>query len=281
MEEIRNKYVSKTVAAVTAAREVHMDADKAVKKISSGIKDDCALSNPSALSAARNKGYGKGRPQRTFATETADGLPWYIDLLERVDERMEDGVLSRVQEELDQGLIGTKSWGSYSMQFSDLRGLKYAVYQKLSQLEEARKLLVEAVLELNKNRPFSKELVEAAVTCHLRPSGMRKNNCGFCLADKLFENYESRLFAMAKVKQMYGEGEEEEQPEQDEDEAGPSSAGTRLQGSWADSEVERSLKALLHVAKTQVTFAMDEVADRATDHMKLFVSWKKEFKVTF
>jgi len=51
-----------------------------------------------------------------------------------------------------------------------------------------------------------------------------------------------------------------------------------LQGTWADSEVERSLKALLHVAKSQITHAMDEVSERGTNHMKLFASWKKEFK---
>ena len=85
------------------------------------------------------------------------------------------------------------------MRFEDLRGLKYAVYQKLSSLEEGRKLVVDAVRRLNQDHPPSATLMEAAVACHLRPTGRRKNDCALCLADKLFENYESRLFAMSRM----------------------------------------------------------------------------------
>ena len=273
--EIRDKYASKTVAAVAAARDAYQDADKGVKRLSGHVKDETALNNPAAASAARNKGYGKGRPQKTFYCETAAGMPWWIDLIERVDERMEEGVLTKVQEELDQGM-GSKSWGTYSMHFNDLRGLKYAMYQKLSQLEEARQLLLESVHQLNKDHPPSKELMESAVACHLRPAGRRRNDCQLCLADKLFENYESKLFAMAKI-QTFEENTVERERIEEEDEAS-TSAGVKLQGTWADSEVERSLKALLHVARSQVTDAMDEVSERGTNHMKLFASWKKEFK---
>ena len=169
------------------------------------------------------------------------------------------------------------------MRFEDLRGLKYAVYQKLSSLEEGRKLVVDAVCRLNEDHPPSPTLMEAAVACHLRPAGRRKNDCALCLADKLFENYESRLFAMSRMNAFEDEenvGREEEEEDEGEGEAGTSSsaAGVRLQGSWADSEVERSLKALLHVAKSQVSHAMDGVSDRGTNHLKLFASWKREFK---
>jgi len=289
-QDIRNKYLATKLAVIESAREFYKESKDGVKKTGSDVeKMDGGKLSPAELHAAvRDKGNATGsvkNPTTSYLYESDDEgeenligkSPWWLDVLGRFlaspnVENATELVMLKVREELDQGQNMTSS----SMKFEDLRGLRLSIYQKLCQIEEARKTVVEGVESLNKRFPPSAELINKVVDCHLRPGGhvrgRRKNNCEFCLLEKQLEHYETRLFAMARIdvversrrliNSTYLAIEEEKRD-----------AG--MQGSWADSEVEKSLKALLFLAKNSFGMMMEE---RGNLHLQLFAAWKKEFK---
>ncbi|XP_009580994.1 PREDICTED: E3 ubiquitin-protein ligase SHPRH-like, partial [Fulmarus glacialis] len=155
--------------------------------------------------------------------------------------------------------------------FRDCRGLQYLLTTQLDEVKKFQKIVREAVKNLE--GPPSKQVIEAATICHLRPVRLPLNNCVFCKADELFTEYESKLFSHTVKGQMAIFEEMIEDEEGLVDDRLP----TTSRGLWATSETERALKAILSFAKAH---RMDvKLTEEGSIFLELFEAWKKEYKL--
>lgn len=160
---------------------------------------------------------------------------------------------------------------SMADKFRDCRGLQYLLTTQMDEVKKFQKIVREAVKNLE--GPPSKEVIEAATICHLRPVRLPLNNCVFCKADELFTEYESKLFSHTVKGQMAIFEEMIEDEEGLVDDRLP----TTSRGLWATSETERALKAILSFAKAH---RLDvKLTEEGSIFLELFEAWKKEYKL--
>ncbi|NWW91320.1 SHPRH ligase, partial [Rhynochetos jubatus] len=200
------------------------------------------------------------------------GSPWWLDVIHTaIQYAIDEELVQRVKNEITSNYKQQTNKLSMAEKFRDCRGLQYLLTTQLEEVKKFQKIVREAVKNLE--GPPSKQVIEAATICHLRPVRLPLNNCVFCKADELFTEYESKLFSHTVKGQMAIFEEMIEDEEGLVDDRLP----TTSRGLWATSETERALKALLSFAKAH---RMDvKLTEEGSVFLELFEAWKKEYKL--
>ncbi|XP_036398271.1 E3 ubiquitin-protein ligase SHPRH [Megalops cyprinoides] len=198
--------------------------------------------------------------------------PWWLDVIQRaIQYAVDDDLVLRIQNELTCSYKQEPNKISMADKFRDGRGLQYLLSSQMDDLLKSQKTVQDAVKKLE--GPPSKEVIEEATICHLRPVRLPLNNCVFCKADELFTDYESKLFSHT----VKGQTAIFEEMIEDEEGLVDDRLPTTSRGLWAASEMERALKAILSFAKGR---RMDPaLVEEGNTFMELFESWKKEYKL--
>ncbi|NXH31396.1 SHPRH ligase, partial [Myiagra hebetior] len=200
------------------------------------------------------------------------GSPWWLDVIQTaIQYAIDEELVQRVQNEITCNYKQQTSKLSMAEKFRDCRGLQFLLTTQLDEVKKFQKIVREAVKNLE--GPPSKQVIEAATICHLRPVRLPLNNCVFCKADELFTEYESKLFMHSVKGQMAIFEEMIEDQEGLVDDRLP----TTSRGLWATSETERALKALLSFAKAHRMDA--RITEEGSIFLELFEAWKKEYKL--
>ncbi|XP_027543314.1 E3 ubiquitin-protein ligase SHPRH isoform X4 [Neopelma chrysocephalum] len=209
---------------------------------------------------------------RELQRKIHSGSPWWLDVIQTaIQYAIDEELVQRVQNEITCNYKQQTNKLSMAEKFRDCRGLQYLLTTQLDEVKKFQKIVREAVKNLE--GPPSKQVIEAATICHLRPVRLPLNNCVFCKADELFTEYESKLFMHSVKGQMAIFEEMIEDQEGLVDDRLP----TTSRGLWATSETERALKALLSFAKAH---RMDvRLTEEGSVFLELFEAWKKEYKL--
>ncbi|NXJ80274.1 SHPRH ligase, partial [Trogon melanurus] len=200
------------------------------------------------------------------------GSPWWLDVIQTaIQYAIDEELVQRVRNEITSNYKQQTNKLSMAEKFRDCRGLQYLLTTQLEEVKKFQKIVREAVKNLE--GPPSKQVIEAATICHLRPVRLPLNNCVFCKADELFTEYESKLFSHTVKGQMAIFEEMIEDEEGLVDDRLP----TTSRGLWATSETERALKALLSFAKAH---RMDvKLTEEGSIFLELYEAWRKEYKL--
>ncbi|XP_047201514.1 E3 ubiquitin-protein ligase SHPRH isoform X2 [Girardinichthys multiradiatus] len=198
--------------------------------------------------------------------------PWWLEVIQRATRcSTDEDLMSRVKNELTQSYKQQCHKLSMADKFRDACGLQFLLTTQMQDLMKSQNTVRDAVKSLE--GPASKEVIEEATICHLRPMRLPLNNCVFCKADELFTDYESKLFAHT----VKGQTAIFEEMIEDEEGLMDDRLPTTSRGLWAASETERTLKAILSFAKVK---RMDpDLVEEGNTFMELFENWKKEYKV--
>ncbi|KAK7891604.1 hypothetical protein WMY93_023567 [Mugilogobius chulae] len=198
--------------------------------------------------------------------------PWWLDIIQKaVCSSSEEELVIRVKNELTSNYKQPTNKLSMADKFRDASGLQFILTTKLQELLKSQKTVQDAVKRLE--GPASQEVIDEATVCHLRPNRLPLNNCVFCKADELFNDYESKLFSHTVKGQtaIFEEMIEEEEGLVDD------RLPTTSRGLWAASETERALKSILAFARFR---RLDpELVEEGSTFMELFENWKKEYKL--
>ncbi|XP_009080293.1 PREDICTED: LOW QUALITY PROTEIN: E3 ubiquitin-protein ligase SHPRH-like, partial [Acanthisitta chloris] len=209
---------------------------------------------------------------RELQRKIHSGSPWWLDVIQTaIQYAVDEELVQRVQNEITCNCKQEINQLSMAEKFRDCRGLQYLLTTQLDEVKKFQKIVREAVKNLE--GPPSKQVIEAATICHLRPVRLPLNNCVFCKADELFTEYESKLFMHSVKGQMAIFEEMIEDQEGLVDDRVP----TTSRGLWATSETERALKAILSFAKAHRMDA--KLTEEGSVFLELFEAWKKEYKL--
>ncbi|XP_062497825.1 E3 ubiquitin-protein ligase SHPRH isoform X4 [Pezoporus occidentalis] len=209
---------------------------------------------------------------RELQRKIHSGSPWWLDVIHTaIQYAIDEELVQRVQNEITCNYKQQINKLSMAEKFRDCRGLQYLLTNHLDEVKKFQKIVREAVKNLE--GPPSKQVIEAATICHLRPVRLPLNNCVFCKADELFTEYESKLFSQTVKGQMAIFEEMIEDEEGLVDDRLP----TTSRGLWATSETERALKAILSFAKAHRMDA--KLTEEGSVFLELFEAWKKEYKL--
>ncbi|NXD34602.1 SHPRH ligase, partial [Copsychus sechellarum] len=257
-EQLRQHYMSKSNAEVA-------EAHQALQPVLQTIRD-------LQRKAVNWFSVEYSRINLLFFIQIHSGSPWWLDVIQTaIQYAIDEELVQRVQNEITCNYKQQTSKLSMAEKFRDCRGLQYLLTTQLDEVKKFQKIVREAVKNLE--GPPSKQVIEAATICHLRPVRLPLNNCVFCKADELFTEYESKLFMHSVKGQMAIFEEMIEDQEGLVDDRLP----TTSRGLWATSETERALKALLSFAKAH---RMDvRLTEEGTVFLELFEAWKKEYKL--
>ncbi|XP_069131636.1 E3 ubiquitin-protein ligase SHPRH-like isoform X2 [Argopecten irradians] len=229
-EDLKNNYMTKAEAKVTTSQSALMPTQQSMAE---------------------------------FRAELSDGLEWWLEVIKIAEARQTDEILvEMVKSELLRDYVDNHNNPTISMArlFQGSRGLELAIHGKLVALESAHEKLLQGIGKLCE--PVNQDMLNRSVECCLRPVGEVLKSCQLCLVDKLFEEYESKLFSFTQKPTAIIEGDH------------PST--TKRQGTWADSELEKSLKAILSFAKLYKVG--HDLVEFGGTHIKLMDALKKEFK---
>ncbi|XP_068008539.1 E3 ubiquitin-protein ligase SHPRH [Melanerpes formicivorus] len=209
---------------------------------------------------------------RELQRKIHSGSPWWLDVIQTaIQYAIDEELVQRVRNEITCNYKQQTNKLSMAEKFRDCRGLQYLLTIQLEEVKKFQKIVREAVKNLE--GPPSKQVIEAATICHLRPVRLPLNNCVFCKADELFTEYESKLFSHTVKGQMAIFEEMIEDEEGLVDDRLP----TTSRGLWATSETERALKAILSFAKAHRMDA--KLTEEGSVFLELFEAWKKEYKL--
>ncbi|KAL0623574.1 E3 ubiquitin-protein ligase SHPRH, partial [Plecturocebus cupreus] len=198
--------------------------------------------------------------------------PWWLNVIHRAIEfTIDEELVQRVRNEITSNYKQQTGKLSMSEKFHDCRGLQFLLTTQMEELNKCQKLVRDAVKNLE--GPPSRNVIESATICHLRPARLPLNCCVFCKADELFTEYESKLFSNT----VKGQTAIFEEMIEDEEGLVDDRVPTTTRGLWAISETERSMKAILSFAKSH-RFDV-EFVDEGSTSMDLFEAWKKEYKL--
>ncbi|XP_075410539.1 E3 ubiquitin-protein ligase SHPRH [Tenrec ecaudatus] len=209
---------------------------------------------------------------RELQRKIRSNSPWWLNVIHRAIEcAFEEELVQRVRNEITSNYKQQTGKLSMSEKFHDCRGLQFLLTTQMEELNKFQKLVREAVKNLE--GPPSRDVIESATICHLRPTRLPLNCCVFCKADELFTEYESKLFSQT----VQGQTAIFEEMIEDEEGLVDDRVPTTSRGLWATSETERSMKAVLSFAKAHRFDA--ELIDEGSVLMDLFEAWKKEYKL--
>ncbi|XP_052087534.1 E3 ubiquitin-protein ligase SHPRH-like [Mytilus californianus] len=193
--------------------------------------------------------------------EFAEGSEWWLELIDHAVERgIHEDLVEHIKSDLSDNAGELGPHISIANVFHDTRGLELVLEQRLEALESAREKLMTSLNMLSQG--LTPAMMSETVECCLRPVGEISGKCQFCETDQHFQDFESKLYSFTEQGVVMS-GDQYQ-------------VGTRRQGTWADSQVEKSLKALLSFAKHQ-RFNRDVISSGVT-HIKVFDVMKKEFK---
>ena len=196
----------------------------------------------------------------------------------------QSGLADRLVTDVKEKLLaesGRSSGHQKLPQFSNADGLRFLLYSRLEEMDEKRTQVVQRMRRLELSP--AEELANKAAHCHLRPgtTGHRPSKtdrCPLCLVNDELQDYESLLFAMADRKGQQGDEENsEESAAEDHPDGGAAVLETLRRGTWADSQAEKILKALLQFIRKQRCPSVD-IQTGGGVHLKLLDGWKKEFR---
>ncbi|XP_051711242.1 E3 ubiquitin-protein ligase SHPRH isoform X1 [Oryctolagus cuniculus] len=209
---------------------------------------------------------------RELQRKIRSNSPWWLNVIHRALEfAIGEELVQRVRNEITSNYKQQTDKLSMSEKFRDCRGLQFLLTTQMEELNKFQKLVREAVKHLE--GPPSRDVIESATICHLRPARLPLNCCVFCKADELFTEYESKLFSNT----VKGQTAIFEEMIEDEEGLVDDRVPTTTRGLWAISETERSMKAILSFAKSH-RFDI-EFIDEGSASMELFEAWKKEYKL--
>lgn len=209
---------------------------------------------------------------RELQRKIRSNSPWWLNVIHRALEfAIGEELVQRVRNEITSNYKQQTDKLSMSEKFRDCRGLQFLLTTQMEELNKFQKLVREAVKHLE--GPPSRDVIESATICHLRPARLPLNCCVFCKADELFTEYESKLFSNT----VKGQTAIFEEMIEDEEGLVDDRVPTTTRGLWAISETERSMKAILSFAKSH-RFDI-EFIDEGSASMDLFEAWKKEYKL--
>ncbi|XP_014651164.1 PREDICTED: E3 ubiquitin-protein ligase SHPRH [Ceratotherium simum simum] len=238
-QQLREHYMSKCNAEVAEAQQALLPVQQAVREL-----------------------------QRKIYSNS----PWWLNVIHRAIEfAIDEELVQRVRNEITSNYKQQTGKLSMSEKFHDCRGLQFLLTTHMEELSKFQKLVRESVQKLE--GPPSRNVIESATVCHLRPARLPLNCCVFCKADELFTEYESKLFSHT----VKGQTAIFEEMIEDEEGLVDDRIPTTNRGLWAVSETERSMKALLSFAKSH-RFDV-EFIDEGSASMDLFEAWKKEYKL--
>ncbi|NXB92735.1 SHPRH ligase, partial [Vidua chalybeata] len=96
------------------------------------------------------------------------GSPWWLDVIQTaIQYAIDEELVQRVQNEITCNYKQQTSKLSMAEKFRDCRGLQYLLTTQLDEVKKFQKIVREAVKNLE--GPPSKQVIEAATICHLRP----------------------------------------------------------------------------------------------------------------
>lgn len=195
--------------------------------------------------------------------EFNDGQEWWLEVIETADQRgIDDKLIVNVKNDLSNQQTSVLSI-SMAGAFHNVHGLELVLQQRMMALESAYEKLKQALNKVT-GEP-SQDLINETVECCLRPIERVKNNCPFCKIHILFEDYEAKLFSFTERTFAVAEDTTEV------------TSGSRRQGTWADSEMEKALKSILSFARSHT---MDrELVQYGQTHIEIIDKMKKEFKL--
>ncbi|EDV27774.1 uncharacterized protein TRIADDRAFT_53804 [Trichoplax adhaerens] len=178
---------------------------------------------------------------------------WYLQLLEKFEVLgLENQLITRLQQRLSTQLTqmylnSTEMAGS----FTNITGLKYVATMQLDAITESREALLKLIYSIDQEN--FQLLVSSAADCHLRPSKLqRRKKCKICEANRYFEEYESHLFLLQRRSKEKSSNLQENLNRM---------MTTKQLVSRADSEIERTLKAIVAFAKSYVNYKDDDDDD--------------------
>uniref|UniRef100_A0A8C0ZVD3 E3 ubiquitin-protein ligase SHPRH n=1 Tax=Castor canadensis TaxID=51338 RepID=A0A8C0ZVD3_CASCN len=184
--------------------------------------------------------------------------PWWLNVIHRAIEfSVDEELVQRVRNEITSNYKQQTDKLSMSEKFRDCRGLQFLLTTQTEELSKFQKLVREAVKNLEK--PPSREVIESATVCHLRPTRLPLNCCCWY------------VFRVKGQTAIFEEMIEDEEGLVDD------RVPTTTRGLWAISETERSMKAILSFARSH-RFDV-EFIDEGSTSMDLFEAWKKEYKL--
>ncbi|KAJ8314753.1 hypothetical protein KUTeg_006903 [Tegillarca granosa] len=228
--ELKDKYMSKSAAKVASAQEQLLPVQKNIRDLEqefSGVSD------------------------------------WWLEALQKITGRgIDESLIEHVKDELAKECSHPSI--SLGNAFHSVDGFELAIFQRSEALQSAHEKLTREIRQLS-YKHLSEENIKLTVDCCLRPFEKIQNSCSFCHADKLFTEYESKLFSFEEKGVM---------PSEDGDVA---QIGTKRQGTWADSELEISLKAILGFCKLHRVGK--DLVQNGGIHIRMLETLKKEFRL--
>ncbi|XP_062583569.1 E3 ubiquitin-protein ligase SHPRH-like [Saccostrea cucullata] len=195
--------------------------------------------------------------------EFMEGQEWWLEVIQLAAQRdIDDRLIDHVKNDLSNQQTSVLSV-SMAGAFHNVYGLELVMQQRMMALESAYEKLKQALNKVT-GEP-SQDLINETVECCLRPVEGVKSSCSFCKIHLLFEDYEAKLFSFQERAFAVAEDTTEV------------SSGSRRQGTWADSEMERALKSVLSFARSH---AMDrDLIHYGQTHIEIMDKLKKEFKL--
>ncbi|XP_003746468.1 E3 ubiquitin-protein ligase SHPRH [Galendromus occidentalis] len=201
---------------------------------------------------------------------------WYISFIDGFQAK-DDG--ERLIQKLKEHLVENK--GAYGLslvnRFTDCNGLKYVIQNHLDALYESRGHLMKVIDQFASDP--SKEDIQAAISCHLRPIKKKRPRCRYCLVQDILLAYESKLFSCDPLSPKKEESEAEQEVDEDDNAAAEDLTrgdGVTRKGTWQLSDVEKIVIYLAALTKTN-----NESEDIQFDgalHCEYLSLLRKEFK---
>ncbi|XP_056016724.1 E3 ubiquitin-protein ligase SHPRH-like isoform X5 [Ostrea edulis] len=195
--------------------------------------------------------------------EFRDGQEWWLEVIQLAAQRdIDDRLIVHVKNDISNQQTSILSV-SMAGAFHNVYGLELVMQQRMMALESAYEKLRQALKKVT-GEP-SQDLINETVECCLRPVEEVKNSCSFCKIHLLFEDYEAKLFSFQERAFAVAEDTTEV------------TSGSRRQGTWADSEMEKALKSILSFARSH---SIDrDLVHCGQTHIEIMDKLKKEFKL--
>ncbi|XP_022696804.1 E3 ubiquitin-protein ligase SHPRH-like isoform X2 [Varroa jacobsoni] len=214
---------------------------------------------------------------------------WYHKLIDEADSRG-DGhrLVKKVREYL---LARQTQFGMCLInRFNDCNGLKYLIQSCLDILLESRANLLKVISQFA--AAPTREDMQSAIMCHLRPVKKKRAKCRYCLAKEMITAYEGKLFSIdpqfTSKDQLEEEDNELLEDLEDEFESKKNDpladsdltkgSGVQKKGHWLPADTEKILTFLASFAKSYTTYP--DVAHDGSVQCKYMCALRTEY-VTF
>ena len=225
----------------------------------------------------------------SFASHDGDDdEAWYVQVINKTSNTSsrEDALMNLVLEEMSQfyDVVNDREFRQIELKYPSSRTVLYKVAEKIAVFDSMRDN-VHAELKRLETSP-AESFLNGAVDCHLRQSSLankHKTKCELCRVSDDINAFELELFHFVRkdIKTLTQNVRKTISAEEDEKlkKAGVYLHNEQRKGNWADSEVERLLRAILRYTKLKASDFPSAVVDDGNQHMKLIDAMKKEFKL--